>query len=56
MNAGVCIHCKKRVYRDDERTGRYRFTDRADGSDIFGSGSECPGNERGHAVDAKVVA
>lgn len=45
---GHCRHCGAKIAYVPGHSGRYRFTDRMDGTDIFGSGSECPRNERGH--------
>jgi len=44
-----CCHCLRRVYATG-RTGRYALSDRADGTDIYGSGSECPRNAAGHEL------
>lgn len=44
----ACRHCGVRLYERPGHPGRYALTDRADGSDVLGSGSECPNNERGH--------
>lgn len=44
----VCRHCGARLAHRKGHGGRYRYTDRLDGTDIFGSGCECPDNERGH--------
>lgn len=46
----TCLHCGARLYRCPGHSGRYALTDRVDGTDIYGSGSECPKNERGHEV------
>ncbi|GAC1535096.1 MAG: hypothetical protein NVS3B1_29570 [Marmoricola sp.] len=46
----TCMHCGRRVYRRPGSAGRYALTDRADGTDVFGSGSECPKRERGHEI------
>lgn len=45
---GPCRHCGERIYHNEGRSGRYRYTTKLDGTDIFGSGSECPKNDRGH--------
>jgi hypothetical protein len=44
----TCQHCGAVIIEVPDHSGRYRYTDRIDGTDIFGSGSECPKNERGH--------
>ena len=44
----VCRHCGAKVFHVPGHSGRYAYSKRADGTDIFGSGSECPKNERGH--------
>ena len=44
----TCLHCGATLYEQPNRHGRYRWTDRDDGTDTYGSGSECPSNERGH--------
>lgn len=49
-NQEVCRHCKARVYRRPGHAGRYALTDNLAGTDVLGSGSECPNNERGHEV------
>ena len=43
-----CRHCGERIYHREGHSGRYRYTNRADGTDVLGSGSECPQNEQGH--------
>lgn len=45
----VCVHCDQKINVVDGHDGRYRYVlvgtpDTA----IFGSGSECTANERGH--------
>lgn len=46
--AAMCCHCGARILHLPGHSGRYRYTDRFDGTDIYGSGSECAKNERGH--------
>lgn len=48
MPDAVCGSCGADLYCRDGHSGRYRWTDNAVGTDIYGSGCECPGNERGH--------
>lgn len=43
-----CRHCGVRIIHAPGHSGRYSYTDNSSGTDIFGSGSECPKNERGH--------
>lgn len=43
-----CRHCGVRIIHAPGHSGRYRYTDNLSGTDIFGSGSECPKNEQGH--------
>lgn len=49
---GRCAHCGEGLYRRLGSGGRYALTDRCDGTDTLGSGSECPANERGHELAA----
>lgn len=44
----TCRYCGARLVHNEGHSGRYRYSTRFDGSDIFGSGSECSQNERGH--------
>lgn len=44
----ACRRCGAVLVHNPGDAGRYAYTDRTDGTDIFGSGSECPQNERGH--------
>lgn len=56
MTRHACRHCGARIYSRngfDTRgmaigSGRYAWTDVADGSDVLGSGSECRANDAGH--------
>lgn len=45
-----CVWCGVIIYESPSRLGRYRFTDRSDGTDTLGSGSECPAHADGHAL------
>lgn len=48
MSETLCRYCGAKILYRPGHSGRYRYTDCFDGTDIFGSGSECPSNERGH--------
>lgn len=48
-----CRHCGATIVQNPGHSGRYAYTDKLDGTDIFGSGSECPTNERGHEPEGR---
>jgi hypothetical protein len=51
VRLGRCAHCGEDLYRGRPGSvGRYALTTNAAGTDVYGSGSECPANETGHEV------